>query len=115
MTILQKIINLKEMTYKDKERWQYTLASIGFLSGIILCFYVCITDPFHYVNGSALGYMGVMISFASGVFGIDVYMRSKCIEIKDTAKSEVQEDIDAVRKDIDNRLKPVDDLLQTEK
>lgn len=112
MTILQKI-NFNHMT--DKEIWQYSLASIGFFSGIVLCSYACMTDPNHSINGSVLGYMGEMLSFVFAVFGLSAYIKNKYIEMKNIVKSEVQDDIDAVRKDIDNRLKPVDDLLQTEK
>ena len=91
------------MKTNNKENIQYITAISTLFSGVLMCFLSFFLTEAHIIDDSVLWYMGQAIIFCSAVFGLDIMIKNKIID--------AQNDI---MKNVDNRLKPVDDLLKNE-
>ena len=80
------------MKSEDKETIQYITAIGGFISGVVMCFLSFFMNNYE-IAGSVLGYMGEMIIFASGVFGVSLYVKTKVLEAETRVKKEMEEEI----------------------
>lgn len=86
------------MTSNTKDKCQYITAIIGFFSGVVMCYLSFFLN--HYcIDGSVLGYTGLMISFAGAVFGISVYARKLVGDMESDIKDYVDSAIKKSKKE----------------
>lgn len=70
------------MTLQRKENVQYTTAIFFLFTGIVICFMSFFFNEYDIETG-ALAYLGEAVAFASGVFAINLYVKSKVKEAED--------------------------------
>lgn len=83
-----------------KEKIQYTTALIFLFTGIVMCFMSFFMSKEGDVGSGALTYLGESVAFCSGVFCINIYVRSKVSE------AEVR-----INDKIDRKMRKIDDLV----
>lgn len=83
-----------------KEKIQYTTALIFLFTGIVMCFMSFFMSKEGDVGSGALTYLGEAVAFCSGVFCINIYVRSKVSEAETRLNHK-----------IDRKMKKVDDLI----
>ena len=85
------------MTTNSKEWIQYGTASLMILSGVVLTFF----SFFLYgdVKDGVLWYMAQALTYAGGIFGVSIYIRTKLGEIV----SDINDIIDRKMRDVERK------------
>ncbi len=86
--------------FSSKEKTQYITAISTLFSGIILCFLSFFLHNY-IIENSILMYFGQTIIFCSGIFGINIYIKSKVLE----AESRINNKVEKKMKKVDNLIK----------
>lgn len=94
----KQTIQSANCTYKEKI--QYITALIFLFTGIVMCFMSFFMSKEGDVGSGALTYLGESVAFCSGVFCINIYVRSKVSEVETRLNHK-----------IDRKMKKVDDLI----
>lgn len=63
-----------------KSQTQYTTAVVAAISGIVLAFFQYFQTGD--ISNGVLGYIGEMLTFAAGIFGVTMYIDDKYRELK---------------------------------
>lgn len=97
---------------KDWIQYSTAIAMVG--SGIVLAFLSFFLSPQHDITDGVLWYVAQALTFAGGVFGISLYVKTKVGEMRTEAIEDVKEMVrkwargqsvesrERVRKEIDN-------------
>lgn len=89
------------MTFKDlpvKDKISYVLCVASFVCGTTLTFLGMFVDPLGVIDASVLSSLGIFLSFAGAIIGINTHYSKEL----HTFKTEVQRTIDEKRKSKDN-------------
>lgn len=87
------------MQTNTKEWWQYSVSTVGFFSGIVMCYLA-----FFVINAMAnfsLFYLGQMIAFCAAVYGIGLYINHKTGEYASKQKERNEERFNQLEEKID--------------
>lgn len=88
--------------FSAKEKTQYGTAIFTLLSGIVLCFLSFFLHS-HTIDSSVLMYFGQTLIFCAGIFGVNLFIKTKLIE----AESRINDKID-------KKMRKVDDIIKDE-
>ena len=80
------------MTQNQKEITQYATAITSLFSGVVMCFISFFCNSYS-IEGSVLAYLGQMLIFTAGVFGVSIYVKGEMLEAKNNIEKELRSQI----------------------
>ena len=89
------------MSNERKENVQYITAISTLFSGVLMCFLSFFLTEQHLIHDSVLWYMGQAVIFCSAVFGLNIIIKNKVSDAENN-----------IMKHVNERMKPVDDLIK---
>lgn len=87
------------MKQNTKDWIQYSTATAMVVSAIVIAFVALILTST--IASGVLIYIAQALCYAGGIFGVSLYFRTKLGEFETTAKKQIKDAIDQVRKEQD--------------
>jgi len=83
--------------FSVKEKIQYSTAIGTLLSGIVMCFLSFFMHK-HTIDSTVLMYFGQTLIFCAGIFGVNLFIKTKIMEVESRINNKIDKRIKDIEK-----------------